>query len=70
MGRTFLFARPGFLTGWGRTIDLGGMLERSSYNISATPEEADLLAILNDWWAVGKDLRKAVEGYRVEPASR
>lgn len=62
MGRSdFLFATPGFLTGLGRTIDLGGVLEQSSYNFSRAPQEADLRAILNDWWAVGLDLRKAVK---------
>ena len=66
----FLFAAPGFMTGLGRTLDLGSALERVSYNFSPTPEEADVRAILNDWWTVGMDLRKAVEAYKVEPAIR
>ena len=62
MGRSdFLFATPGFLTGLGRTIDLAGVLEQSSYNFSRNAKEADLRAILNDWWAVGEDLREAVK---------
>lgn len=56
----FLFASPNFLTGCARTIDLGAVLNRSSYNFSATPEEADLRAIGHDWEAVGNDLRKAM----------
>lgn len=71
MGKSdFLFANPTFLTGLGRTIDLGAVLERSSYNISPTPSEADALAIANDWWAVGHDLRKAVTTAKVEPSAK
>jgi hypothetical protein len=62
MGSTdFLFATPSFLTGAGRTLDLGGLLNYSSYNFSMTPEEADSWAIGEDWWSVWHDLRKAVE---------
>jgi len=56
----FLFASPSFLTGLGRTIDIGAMLNRSNYNLTSTPEGADLRAIAQDWGAVGKDLRKAM----------
>ena len=62
MGKSdFLFATPTFLTGAGRSIDLGAYLEGCSYNISATPKDADLWAIAQDWAAIGKDLRKATE---------
>lgn len=57
----FLFASPSFLTGAGRVLDLGGALEHYSYNISRTPEEADALAIANDWAVVGQDLGHAME---------
>lgn len=56
----FLFASPSFLTGLGRTLDLGAVLNRSSYNFTPTPEGADLRAIAQDWVAVGRDLRKAM----------
>ncbi len=62
----FLFGSPSFLTGLGRTMDLGGVLNRSSYNFSSTPEEADLRAIAHDWVAVGKDLRKAMLEAKVD----
>jgi len=62
----FLFASPNFLTGCARTLDLGAVLNRSSYNFSATPEEADLRAIAHDWAAVGKDLQKAMLAAKVE----
>lgn len=61
-GRTdFLFARQSFLTGFGRVIDLGAVLERYSYNISATPAEADAWATANDWAVVGQDLKRAMQ---------
>jgi hypothetical protein len=61
----FLFASPTFLTGCARTIDLGAVLNRSSYNFSPTPEGADLRGIALDWRAVGKDLQKAMLEYRL-----
>jgi len=62
MGRTdFLFASPSFLTGAGRVMDLGAVLEQDSYNFSTTPEEADALAIASDWQVVGQNLARAVE---------
>jgi hypothetical protein len=61
MGRTdFLFATPSFLTGAGRSIDLGAWLEQSAYNYSRTPAEADARAIASDWAVVGKDLSRAM----------
>lgn len=69
MGKSdFLFATPGFFTGMGRTIDLSGLLESSSYNFSATPKDADLWAIAQDWNAVGQDLRRAVKEAEAEIA--
>lgn len=67
MGRTdFLFASPSFLTGAGRVMDLGGVLEQDSYNMSATPEEADARAIATDWQMVGQDLARAVEAVKAK----
>ena len=54
----------------GRTIDLAGVLEHSSYNLSRTPGEADNWAIANDWWAVGGDLRKAVGTAKVDDRNK
>jgi hypothetical protein len=53
-----LFARPSFLEGAGRVIDLFGVLQ--VYNISETPREADQKAIKADWLAIGKDFQKAI----------
>jgi hypothetical protein len=60
MGDTsFLFASPSFLEGLARTIDLGSTLDE--YNQSVTPEQADLIAIRNDWEMIGEDIFIAFE---------
>jgi len=64
----FLFASPSFLTGAGRVLDLGASLERSSYNMSLTPEAADRWAIANDWLVVGQDLNRAMRLHDPEAA--
>lgn len=60
MGRYtgLLYAMPSALEGVGRLVDFAGTLDE--YNYSATPEEADRLATLADWWAVGEDMRAAI----------
>lgn len=56
-----LFARPSFIRGLGRAIDLGAT--RNSYNAPAAPSEADSAALASDWAAVGKDVRGALLAY-------
>ena len=53
----FLFAMPSFLLGMGAVLDLGGTME--IFNTSSSPENADILAAVNDWSAVGNDIRTA-----------
>jgi hypothetical protein len=53
-----LFARPSFLEGYGRVIDLGATL--NEYNSNQTPEKADEEAILSDWSAVGDNIYSAI----------
>jgi hypothetical protein len=59
---TFLFARPSFSEGVGRTMDFGNTL--SEYNRSLNGEQADLIAAWMDWGTIGYDLRKAIEEAR------
>lgn len=54
----FLFARPSFLSGMARVLDLGATFD--TYNRSSTPAEADSIAIYNDFKAIGDDLRRAL----------
>jgi hypothetical protein len=59
---TFLFARPSFLEGAARVIDIGGTLDH--YNTSRTPAEADTVAAWADWCAVAEDLLAAMKAER------
>lgn len=64
-----LFARPSFLEGMGRLVDVGGTL--TEFNQSATPETADATALASDWRAIGQDFVAAlgsVNGPAPEPA--
>lgn len=49
----FLFARPGFIEGMARSIDLFGALQ--DYNYLKTSEKDDETAISNDFIAIAKD---------------
>lgn len=64
----FLFARPSFLEGVARIMDFGNTL--NTYNISATPAEADNRAISADWQAVGNDLRRAIDTEKASTGNR
>jgi hypothetical protein len=55
----FLFSTPSIIEGVGRIFDFSGSMQ--AYNESATPEQADALAIFNDFKAVGLDIRNAAE---------
>lgn len=52
---SFLFAMPSFLEGMSRCLDIFGVYD--NYNYCRTPEEADFVAIRNDWAAIGDDMR-------------
>ena len=54
-----LFARPSFVSGVARVLDLGGTFDQ--YNSSATPGEADARALAGDWAVVGENMRIAIE---------
>ncbi len=62
MGNTdFLFARPSFIEGMARTLDMFTTLQE--YNKSATEEEADAWAIYNDFKVVGEDLQVSMNAF-------
>ena len=54
----FLFARPSFMEGLSRALDVGNTLNH--YNYSNTPEEADSRALWADWCTIGNDMRLAI----------
>lgn len=51
---TFLFARPSFIEGVGRVLDLGATMQE--YNTSLTTEQADAIAMSADWAAINEDM--------------
>lgn len=59
MSTDYLFARPSFLRGMARAIDLGGLLNRGAYNVSPTAADADAKALLSDWQTVARDFGSA-----------
>jgi len=58
---TQLFAKPNFLKGTARIVDLGRTI--NVYNSSESGAEADRIAIESDWNAVGEDLNKTFKIY-------
>jgi hypothetical protein len=60
----FLYARPSFLEGMARVLDIGGTLQQ--YNVSATGEDADARALAADVHAIGADLRRVMADYAKE----
>ncbi len=66
MHSDFLYARPSFFEGMARIMDIGGTL--NEYNASRTGAEADVIALMMDWNAVGQDLRRAIGEYETEEA--
>jgi hypothetical protein len=59
VGTDALFARPSFVSGAARALDLGGTFD--DYNRSRNEEDADARALKGDWAAVGSDMQKAID---------
>lgn len=58
----FLFARPSFLGGVARILDLGGTIK--IYNDSPSELIADIIALRADWKAVGNEIKIATAQYQ------
>ncbi len=56
-----LVRRPSFLEGIGRLFDFFNLL--NDYNYDESESLADSNALRSDWYAVGDDLRKAMQIY-------
>ena len=61
IGTDDLFARPSFLSGAARALDLAGTFD--TYNQCETAEEADFLALQSDWATVGLDIQRAIDEF-------
>jgi len=59
----YLFSEPSATEGVARLFDFAGSLQ--IYNAHKTEAEADACELYHDWRAVGTDIMKAVESYRV-----
>ena len=58
---SFLFARPSFVEGVGRLVDVGNAL--NVYNVSPDAASADTNAASADWQAVGDCIKTAILRY-------
>src|SRR5215211_402050 len=56
-----LFAKPSFVEGMARIIDIDSTL--NVYNENNTPDEADFEALYSDWKSVGDDIAKSIINY-------
>ena len=65
MRTDFLFVQPSLLRGVGRSFDLWGQLNQ--YNTSATPADADILALRSDWEVVAQDFRNGLKAASNSP---
>lgn len=60
----YLLAKPSFIEGASRVLDLGATLQ--SYNGSESGERADYTALLNDWIMTGNDIRNSLKKHERE----
>lgn len=58
----FLFARPSFMRGIAKILDMGST--GKIYNSSESEAEADYKALLSDWNVTGNDMREAMNDYQ------
>ena len=58
----YSYAKPTFLGGLARILDLGGTL-RNTYSPSGPVYEMDIVAMRSDWIAIGQDLGDAIGSY-------
>ncbi len=55
----FLTVTSTFLIGMGSVLNIGG--DHFPYKRSATPEDADSIALESDWAIIGQDIRAELE---------
>ena len=57
----YLYAKPSFIGGMARTLDLAATLQ--VYNNSETENEADSIALFSDWVNTGDDIESSILEY-------
>lgn len=56
----YIFARPTFLRGVARALDIGGKLSQDAFDLSPSSAQADRRALASDWRVVGRDAQRAL----------
>jgi hypothetical protein len=64
MDSFYLTARPSFLSGAARVLDMFGMFD--SYNYSLSGPQADEIALRQDMAVLARDVRIAIERFKAE----
>jgi hypothetical protein len=64
----FTFPRPSWLTGFARTLDLGGVFDHRSRDL--TSAQSTWVALARDMDMIKRDLLKAVDNERDDPRTR
>ena len=59
-----LFAKPSFLEGAARTLDMGSTF--TQYNTMPSSEQADVVSLRSDWQAVGEDLKQTMARFAAQ----
>jgi hypothetical protein len=62
-----LFAEPSFMEGMARIVDIGATMQL--YNTSENQDSTDAEALINDWRAIGCDLRNSMKTYEQKLAA-
>ena len=60
-----LFAESSMWEGFARVLDIAG--EFDDYNYADSEDDADLVALASDWYAVGADLHRSIARYEIRP---
>lgn len=60
-----LFARPSFLEGFCRILDLGSTL--NIYNCDRNEIETDMKALFSDWLTVGDAIQDSIDKFNSSP---
>lgn len=57
----YIFVRPGFLRGVGKAIDIGGVISREGFVLSATGQEADARGLASDFRVASREVSEAFD---------
>lgn len=70
MYEDYIFAKPSFLRGVGRVVDLGGSLTRDAFILSNSPAEADQRALASDTRVVARDMNESLAAVEADVSTQ